>query len=87
MDDLSIEVGLTCPTCGCTEFESEQPGEDEDCTDDRLFTCAHCGRAFSRKELIGANAESIDAAIDDMQGEIIEVAAKELKSAFKGWKI
>lgn len=38
MDDLSIEVSLTCPTCGCTEFESEQPGEDEDYTDNWLFT-------------------------------------------------
>lgn len=87
MDDLSIEVGLACPTCGCTEFESEQPGEGEDYTDNWLFTCAHCGRVFSRKELIEANAESIDAAVDDMQGEIIEAAARELKSAFKGWKI
>lgn len=87
MDDLSIEVDLTCPTCGCTKFKSEQPGEDEDYTDDRPFTCAHCGRTFTRKELIEANAESIDAAVDDMQDEIVEAAAKELKKAFKGWEV
>lgn len=87
MDDLSIEVGLTCPTCGCAEFESEQPGEDEGCTDDWPFTCAHCGRTFTRKEFLEANAESIDAAVDEMQDEIVEAAAKELEKAFKGWKI
>lgn len=86
-DDLSIEGGLTCPTCGCTEFGSEQPEEYEDYTNNWLFTRAHCGRTFSRKELIEANAESIDAAIDDLRGEIVEVAAKELKRAFNGWKI
>lgn len=87
MDDFSIEVGLACPTCGCTEFESEQPGKDEEYTDDWPFTCAHCGRTFSRKELIEANAESIDAAVDDIQDEIVEAAAKELKNALKGWRV
>ncbi len=33
------------------------------------------------------NAESIDTAVDDMKDEIVEAAAKELKKAFKGWKI
>lgn len=87
MDDLSIEVGLTCPTCGCTKFESEQPRGDKDYTDDWPFTCVHCRRTYTRKELMEANAESIDAAVDDMEDEIVEAAAKELKKAFKGWKI
>ena len=87
MDDFSIEVGLTCPTCGCTNFESERPREDEDYTDDWPFTCAHCGRTFTRNELIEANAESIDTPVDDMKGEIVGAAAKELEKAFKGWKI
>ena len=56
MDDLSIQVGLTCPTCGCTEFESEQLEGDEGYTDDWPFACAHCGRTFAREELIEANA-------------------------------
>ncbi len=86
MDDLSIQVGLACPTCGCTEFESEQPKDNEEYADDWPFTCAHCGRTFTRKELIEANAESIDAAVDDMKDEIVEAAEKELKKAFKGWK-
>lgn len=87
MDDFSIEVGLTCPTCGCTNFESERSREDEDYTDDWPFTCAHCGRTFTRNELIEANAESIDTTVDDMKGEIVGAAAKELEKAFKGWKI
>jgi len=89
VDDFSIQVGLTCPTCGCTEFKSEQSKANEEYTDDLPFTCAHCGRAFTRKELIEANTESIDAAVDDMKDEIVNAATKELKRAFKeqGWKI
>ncbi|WP_314010185.1 hypothetical protein [Cryptobacterium curtum] len=84
MDDLSTEISLTCPTCGCTKFESEQPKENEDYTDDWPFTCARCGRTFTRKELIEAHNEHIDAAIDNMKDEIVEAAVKELKKAFKG---
>jgi transposase-like protein len=84
MDDFSIHVRLACPTCGCTEFESGPLKGDKNYTDDWSFTCTHCGRAFTHKELIEANAGSIDAAVDDMKDEIIDAAARELKKAFKG---
>lgn len=86
MDNISIEVSLTCPTCGCTEFKSEQLEEDEEYTDDWPFTCAHCGKTFTRKELIEANTESIDAAVNDIKDEIVEAAAKELEETFKEWE-
>ena len=89
MDDLSVQVPMCCPTCGCTEFKYEEPGSGEDFTDDWPFTCAHCGRTFSRAELIEANTESIDATIQDMGDDIVAAAAKELEKAFKkqGWRI
>lgn len=87
MDGFSIQVGLTCPTCGCAEFESEPLKGDEEYTDDWPFTCVHCGRTFTRKELIEANSASIDAAVDDMKDEIVEAAAKELRKTFKEWKV
>jgi transposase-like protein len=89
MDDFSIHIGLACPTCGCTEFKSKQPAVNEEYTDDWPFTCAHCDRTFTRKELVETNAGSIDAAVDDMKDEIIDAAARELKKVFKKqeWKI
>lgn len=83
MDDSSIQISLVCPTCGCTEFKSAHLKGGEEYTDDWPFTCAHCGRTFTRKELIEANAESIDAVKD----EIVEAAVKDLKKTFKGWTI
>lgn len=87
MNNISIEISLSCPTCGCTEFKSEKLEEDEEYTDDWPFTCAHCGKTFTRKELIEANTESIDAAVNDIKDEIVEAAAKELKEAFKEWGV
>lgn len=83
MDDSSIQISLLCPTCGCTEFKSAHLKEDEEYTDDWPFTCAHCGRTFTRKELIEANAESIDAVKDD----IVEAVVKDLKKTLKRWTI
>lgn len=89
MDDLSVQVALTCPTCGCTEFAYETPASGQDFTDDWAFTCAHCGRTFTRAELIEANAESIDMTVSDMGDGIVDALAKDLKKALKkhGWKI
>ena len=58
-------------------------------TDDWAFTCAHCGRTFTRAELIEANAESIDMTVSDMGDDIVDALAKDLKKALKkqGWKI
>lgn len=89
MDDLSIQVPLSCPTCGCTEFEYETLAPGQDYPDDWPFTCAHCGRTISRVELIEANSESIDATIQDMGDDIVAAMAKDLEKELKkqGWKI
>ena len=87
MDDLSVQVALSCPTCGCTEF-TEASGPDWESADDRYFTCAHCGKTVSRAQLIEANSESIDATIRDLGDDIIAAFSKDLKRALKrqGWK-
>ena len=89
MDDLSAPVAMCCPTCGRTEFKDIEPGSDEGFTDNWPITCAHCGRSFSRAELIEANGESINATIQDMDNVIFAAAAKELEKTFKkqGWRI
>ena len=89
MDDLSVQVTLTCPTCGCTEFAYETPASGRDFTDDRLFTCAHCGRVFTRAKLIEENAESIDMTVGDMADDIVDALSRDLKKALEkqGWMI
>lgn len=88
MDDLSVQVPLSCPTCGCTEF-SEVSGQDQDSADERRFICAHCGVAISRDQLTEASSASIDATIQDMGDDIISALSKDLKKALKrkGWKV
>lgn len=88
MDDLSVQVTLSCPTCGCTEF-AERSGQDWGSADERYFICAHCGMAVSRDQLIEANSESIDATIQDMGDDIVSAFSKDLKKALKrkGWKV
>lgn len=88
MDDLSVQVTLSCPTCGCTEF-AETSGQDWGSADERYFICAHCGTAISRDQLIEANSESIDATIQDMGDDIVSALSKDLKKALKrkGWKV
>lgn len=83
MDDLSRNVELSCPTCGCTQFAYETPESGSDFTDDWPFTCAHCGRTYTRAELIDLNRESIDATIEDMGNEITAALGKELEKQFK----
>lgn len=88
MDDLSVQVPLSCPTCGCTQF-SESSGANQAPDDDSYFTCAHCGATFSRSQLIDANSESIDATIQDMSDDILTKLSKDLKRAMgrQNWKI
>lgn len=88
MDDLSVQVPLSCPTCGCTEF-SEDSEADQESDDERFFTCAHCGAQFSKAQLIDANSASINATIQDMGDEIISALSKDLKKKLvkQGWKV
>lgn len=88
MDDLSVQVTLSCPTCGCTEF-SEASDPDRNSADGRFYICAHCGTATSRDRLIEANSESIDATIQDMGDDITLALSKDLKKLLKrkGWKV
>lgn len=89
MDDLSVQIALYCPTCGCSEFTYEMPINGQDFTDDWAFICAHCGRTLTRAELIEANTESIDRTVSDMGDDIVDVLAKDLKKTLKkqGWKV
>lgn len=89
MDDLSMQVNLSCPTCGCTEFKFEILEQEQDYPDDWPFTCAHCGGTFTRAELIESNQESINIAVEEMGDEMVKALSQELERAFtkQGWNV
>lgn len=88
MDDLSVQVALSCLTCRCAEF-SEASGQNQNSADERYFICAHSRTAISRNQLIKANSESIDATIQDMGDDIVSALSKDSEKALKrkGWKV
>lgn len=83
MDDAVINVTLACPVCGCTQFESEEPALGQEYTDEWKFTCTNCGRTLTRAQLIEANSESIDAAVEENSDEIVNEAMKRIDRELK----
>ena len=79
-------VGMLCPTCGCSSYEYEQ-GVDETI---EIVKCASCGRELTRDELISENSENINEHVSEMGKEIKADLAKRfkasLKKAFRGSK-
>lgn len=89
MDDLSVQMTLNCPICGCSEFAYEIPASGQEITDNWMLTCVHCGRSFTRADLIESNSESINATISDMGDDIVDAINEDLKKLLKkqGWGI
>jgi len=80
LSDHSRSVSLICQTCAGTDFarESESPNA--------TFTCAGCGRTYSRQALIAENGEVIRASADEMKSEIVADVRKQFQNAFRGSK-
>lgn len=89
MKDLSRKVSLLCPVCGNDQFESLDVEHDElmSATDDARVKCSDCETVFTKEEIIRENSEKISIAVDDMKDEIVSDVEKELKKAFKTWKL
>lgn len=85
-DKYNRQVRLICPTCGGDQFETRDDIEEST----TVVKCISCDRELTKDELIRENGENIDAHISEMNDQIIEDAAKELrkslKDAFRGNK-
>jgi transposase-like protein len=66
------------------EFSHDEPPAGEDYTDDWEFTCAHCGHTFTRRSLIEANQNAIDATVEEMGHELARTAMKDIEKQLKG---
>ena len=73
------QIPLACPTCGCTQFESESGFE----LSEELIRCERCGRELSHEELKRENSENINAHLEEIKGELIKDVTKELQDTFK----
>lgn len=77
--DIRQSVQLICPTCGESQFESDefmQPDLDQ------VLTCHSCSLKITRSELIEENHASISAAKDQMKKQVIDEFRKELRKTF-----
>jgi hypothetical protein len=81
---LNREIQLRCPTCAGMDFEDTNPGHG-DCA---IITCAACKLAVTREELEAANAENIDAHVQELGREAVAQVKVELgkllENAFRG---
>lgn len=79
-------VTLYCPTCGSTQFETNEGTR----ASDTHLRCLSCNRELTEDELIQGNADNIQAHVDeigqDVLSDVAEDMRKSLKSAFRGSK-
>lgn len=89
MKDLKRNITLLCPLCGNDQFESiDCEFEDlKDAPEDIRLRCSDCDSIYAKQELIEANSENIDYAVEEMKDEIVKEFDKELKKVLKKWKL
>lgn len=75
-------IPVHCPTCGSSTFSSDDSVPDED---SKVMTCAACGREITKAELLAANAENVEAHLDEVKTQVLKDVEKQLKDAFKGF--
>lgn len=75
-------VPVHCPTCGSSTFSTDDAVPDDD---SRLMTCAACGREVTKTELLEANAENVEAHVDEVKRQVLKDVEKQLKDALKGF--
>ncbi|WP_262021741.1 ECs_2282 family putative zinc-binding protein [Vibrio quintilis] len=84
-DKYNRSISLMCPTCGGTEFITDEKDEYSD-DDTHIVKCSCCGYETTRAQLQEENSELIQAQVDEIGQEFAGDLKKELKSMFKGNK-
>lgn len=77
--DIRQSVQLICPTCGESQFESDEPMQSGS---DQMLTCNSCSLKITRSALIEENHASINAAKDQIRKQVIDEFRKELRKTF-----
>ena len=89
MKDFKHNITLLCPLCGNDQFESIDCEFEDlmDALDDTRLRCSNCNSIYTKQELIDANSEIIDYAVEEMKDEIAKELDNELKKVLKKWKL
>lgn len=69
-------IAMRCSTCGGADFEY-----DED--DEGPIRCTSCDRVFIRDELVAENGEVIEAAVDEIRGEVAADLERHMRDALR----
>lgn len=77
----SRTIEMHCPTCGGTEFKSDEAAGAES-----PVTCTSCGLQLTRDDLREANGQNIAAHVDEVKKEVVQDIRKAFRDAFKGNK-
>ena len=88
MKNYDREVSMLCPVCGNDQFSLlNQEYEDIDTAPGvAKIQCSDCKSIYTKNELLEANAEIIDTAIEEAIQEIASDLEKDFKKALKKWK-
>ena len=70
-------ISMQCPTCGGTDFESDEGSE---------IRCIQCDRTMTKDELREANSERIQAEVEEVKAEIVKDIKRDFSKMFKKWK-
>jgi hypothetical protein len=86
LEKLNRKVALLCPTCGGSQFASEEAGDEPAA----ILKCAGCGLEITHEELVDSNTDNISVNLDEMTKDAVKEVEKEfnaiLRNAFKGNK-
>jgi len=74
-------INLLCPTCGGTQFESDETLE----SDEALITCVQCNLEMSKRELRESNQGNIQTHLGEVVNEIGKDFNKEIKRMLQGF--
>lgn len=74
-------VTLICPTCGDTQFESDEHDENA------AVTCVSCGLQITHTDLIEANGENISGQVEQIKSEVVADIKAQLQKSLKGFRM
>jgi hypothetical protein len=78
-ENYERNIDLVCPTCGGTQFETDDDIEAEY----TIFRCVSCDRKMTKDEIIQENLENVNEHISEIGKEDLNDAAKEFRNNLK----
>ena len=72
-------VSLLCPTCGGSQFSSD----DADASAHSTLKCETCALEISKDDLVRANSENVDEHVREIGKEVVKDIEKKLRESMR----